>query len=185
MKISVIIPAYNEAKYLGACLESIERQRVKEVCEVISVDNGRTDATVKIVERFGRDERLVCISGPYRYYGLTSRVQELSIRFYWNFLALSAYYIFGYVVIGGNCVARSNALSAIGGFDTTIAFYGDDTDLGQRLHKIGKVRFSLDFFVYTSPRRVQGEGLLRSGWIYMLNYFSVVFWHKPFTKRYQ
>lgn len=44
MKISVIIPAYNEEKVIKECLKSLSRQTYKEM-EVIVVDDGSTDGT--------------------------------------------------------------------------------------------------------------------------------------------
>ncbi|MBC7334632.1 MAG: glycosyltransferase [Actinobacteria bacterium] len=52
--ISVVIPAYNEEKLIGTCLSSLKNQDFsKENYEVIVVDNGSTDNTVKIVKHFG------------------------------------------------------------------------------------------------------------------------------------
>lgn len=52
MKVSVIIPAYNEDRFIGPCLESIARQSVSPD-EVIVVDNNSTDYTASIAKRFG------------------------------------------------------------------------------------------------------------------------------------
>jgi glycosyltransferase involved in cell wall biosynthesis len=49
---SVVIRAYNEAKYIGRLLEGIRRQTVKDV-EIILVDSGSTDETVSIAQSFG------------------------------------------------------------------------------------------------------------------------------------
>jgi glycosyltransferase involved in cell wall biosynthesis len=51
MNVSIVIPVYNEAEHLGACLEAISRQTVQPY-EVIVVDNNSTDATVAIAERY-------------------------------------------------------------------------------------------------------------------------------------
>lgn len=51
MKVSIVIPVYNEADHLRACLEAISRQTVA-AHEVIVVDNNSTDATVVIAESF-------------------------------------------------------------------------------------------------------------------------------------
>ncbi|MEA1924895.1 MAG: glycosyltransferase [Candidatus Altiarchaeota archaeon] len=47
MKVSVIIPAYNEEKDIGKCLKSIKENRYKNF-NVIVVDAGSTDKTVEI-----------------------------------------------------------------------------------------------------------------------------------------
>lgn len=50
-KISVIIPAYNAEKYIGECLDSILSQQVPDV-EIICVDDGSTDSTPDIIDRY-------------------------------------------------------------------------------------------------------------------------------------
>ncbi len=50
-EISVVIPAYNAAKTLGSCLKSLFNQTFKDI-EVIIVNDGSTDDTTKILEKF-------------------------------------------------------------------------------------------------------------------------------------
>jgi len=49
--ISIIIPVYNEAKYLPACLQAIADQTIKPD-EVLVVDNNSTDDSVAIAQSF-------------------------------------------------------------------------------------------------------------------------------------
>ena len=49
LRISVIVPAYNEEQYIGKCLQSILAAKTPNVCEVIVVDNNSTDSTASIV----------------------------------------------------------------------------------------------------------------------------------------
>ena len=51
MKISIVIPAFNEEKYIGSCLKSINNQEVK-ADEIIVVDNNSTDNTPKVAKHF-------------------------------------------------------------------------------------------------------------------------------------
>lgn len=51
-KISVVIPAFNEEKYLPACLNSIKNQSFKDF-EIIVVDNNSTDQTSLIAYKYG------------------------------------------------------------------------------------------------------------------------------------
>lgn len=51
--ISVVIPAYNEADYLGATLRSLAGQDFPGRVEVIVVDNGSTDATAELARSGG------------------------------------------------------------------------------------------------------------------------------------
>lgn len=50
-RVSLVIPAYNEERHLGACLEAIARQTVAPF-EVIVVDNNSTDRTVEVARAF-------------------------------------------------------------------------------------------------------------------------------------
>lgn len=51
MKLSVIIPAYNEEKYISKCLDSLIAQQVK-ADEIIVVNNNSTDNTLKIISQY-------------------------------------------------------------------------------------------------------------------------------------
>lgn len=56
-KISVIIPAYNEEKYIATTLDALSRQDFKrEDFEIIVVDNVSTDVTSSIARVHGADE---------------------------------------------------------------------------------------------------------------------------------
>jgi glycosyltransferase involved in cell wall biosynthesis len=48
MKLSFIVPAYNEEAYLGECLDSILRNASERYHEIIVVDNASTDLTSEI-----------------------------------------------------------------------------------------------------------------------------------------
>lgn len=52
MDISVVIPAYDEEKYLSPCLQSLQRQDFDGNYEVIVADNSSGDNTVRIAERY-------------------------------------------------------------------------------------------------------------------------------------
>jgi len=56
--VSVIIPTWNEEKYLPRCLQSLVRQSHKLPFEIIVVDGGSTDQTMTIAEEYA-DEVLV------------------------------------------------------------------------------------------------------------------------------
>lgn len=51
MKLSVIVPCYNAAKFLRETLESILHQDMRET-EIICIDDGSTDETLKLLEEY-------------------------------------------------------------------------------------------------------------------------------------
>ena len=51
MKISLIIPAYNEEKYISRCIQSAQKHS-SDLFEIIVVDNNSTDKTSEIAESF-------------------------------------------------------------------------------------------------------------------------------------
>ena len=52
MTISLIIPAHNEEKYIGSCLECVIKQSDWYIDEIIVIDNASTDHTKEIAESY-------------------------------------------------------------------------------------------------------------------------------------
>lgn len=50
-KISIIIPVFNVEKYLNECIDSVIKQTLDEI-EIIVVNDGSTDASIKIIEEY-------------------------------------------------------------------------------------------------------------------------------------
>ena len=61
VKVSVIVPFYNDEKYVSDCLESLRDQTMKEL-QIICVNDGSQDNSRSIVEEFSKyDERIEII----------------------------------------------------------------------------------------------------------------------------
>lgn len=238
MRISIIIPAYNEEKLLPLCLKSILAAKLPKDYEIIVVNNASTDKTEEIAKSFfgvkvineparganrarqagflastgdilayfdadtiipvdwfenavsilEEDAKLIGVTGPY-HYGKISKIASFLVWFYDHIIIpgfeLIWRYLFrqgGVMLIGGNFAVKRWALEAIGGFDTSIAFYGDDIDLTRRLAKIGKIRFINRLSVYSSPRRFEKEGAIKTSFKYIINFFSEWIFKKPVHK---
>lgn len=78
MKVSVVIPCYNEEKYIGKCLESLINQ-TDAPDEIIVVNNNCVDKTVEIAKKFGarivKEEKQGMISA--RNTGFNSATYEI------------------------------------------------------------------------------------------------------------
>lgn len=69
VKLSVVIPAYNEAKHIGSCLSSLAAQQTTVKFEVVVVDNASTDDTVRVAQTYRDVLSLRIISEPYKSRG--------------------------------------------------------------------------------------------------------------------
>ena len=58
MKLSVIIPCYNEENYIERCVDSLLKQSYKEF-EVVFVDDGSTDNTHKILKEYAKKNKRI------------------------------------------------------------------------------------------------------------------------------
>lgn len=56
--VSIVIPVYNTARFLGECLDSICKQNYKKI-EVICVDDGSTDSSPEIIQFYVRKDRRI------------------------------------------------------------------------------------------------------------------------------
>ena len=54
-KISIIVPVYNTAKYLPACLGSIINQTYHNL-EIILVDDGSTDDSNEVISKYAKND---------------------------------------------------------------------------------------------------------------------------------
>lgn len=228
MKISIVIPAYNEEHSLAATLERALEQQYPDF-EIIVVDNASTDATADIARRYpvrlmhesrkgllyarergykeARGEiianmdadclphpdwltrgagyfshpRIVAVSGPYDYYDapplfrLMSRIVQATIYPLMNSIFQLRFIHRGALLIGGNTFLRKSALDAAGGYNTTLTFYGEDTDTARRMAAQGRVRFIGSFHMPTSARRFKREGFIKITSAYIYYFFKIMF----------
>jgi glycosyltransferase involved in cell wall biosynthesis len=138
----------------------------------------------KIERRFLKRPSLLALSAPYRFYDWHLRGRAL-IRAYDVTVAPLTQAIvkhilnIGTVFYGGNFAVRRTALERIGGFDTSIEFHGEDTNLGRRLHTVGRVELVGDCYLFTSARRYVAMGTWAVIRLYVRNFVSEVLHHRP------
>ncbi|MEZ5287979.1 MAG: glycosyltransferase family A protein [Vicinamibacterales bacterium] len=133
---------------------------------------------------FLRRPELIALSGNYRFYDWDWWGRTL-LRAYDLTLGPATHVLvkylldMGVVFYGGNFAVRAEALRRIGGFDTTIEFHGEDTNLGRRLHAVGDVALRYDCFLYTSARRYTAMGKGAVFRLYVRNFVSELLHHQP------
>jgi glycosyltransferase involved in cell wall biosynthesis len=233
MTISAIVCAYNEARYLPACLFSLLAQ-TRPPDEIIVVNNASTDGTgaiaqevpgVRVVDepvrglvnaretarrtargdivafvdadcrapicwlerlerRFTSAPDTVGVTGPYRFYDwhrqgrVLIRLYDFSVAPATHFLVHHTLHV-GAILYGGNFAVRADALARIGGFDRSIEFHGEDTNLGRRLTPVGRIEVRPDCWVWTSARRYRAMGTRRVIGLYVRNFWSEIVRHRP------
>lgn len=240
MKLSFVIPAYNEQDNIAKCLVSVCEQAAAYPgqVEIIVVDNASTDRTgeiarafsgVNVIEEphkglvrarhagytassgelianvdsdtvlmpgwlntvfkeFSANPGLVGLSGPFKYTDLKKHHARW-VDFFYR-VAHVVYFVNrfilrkGSMLQGGNFVVTRAGMEKIGGFDTSIEFYGEDTDIARRLFEVGDVKFTRKLQVYSSGRRLAAEGLFTMATRYTKNYFWMIFLKRPHDQKY-
>lgn len=239
MKISFVIPAYNEEDYIGDCLKSVKQELINKQIEseIIVVNNASSDKTEEIaksfegvkvvyeaqkglvparnagykassgdiianidadtkltkgwvdtvIKEFGKDPKLAALSGPFIYHDVSKKMRRIVRVFYYY-----VYYLYfvnrfilrvGSVLQGGNFVFRKSYFEKINGYNLKeFTFYGEDADIAIRLNKVGRVKWTFKLPIYSSGRRIAGEGPFTMTLRYSFNYFWVLMFKKPFSK---
>ena len=148
------------------------------------------DADSKIIDgwiwealsRLSNDD-VVAVTGPLEYEGAGFGLRIMT-KLYYLIAKLSNDYV-GVFLQGGNAMIKKSALDKVGGYDLNIAFYGEDTMTAKRIQHLGKIVFNMYMITTTSPRRLKEQGVIKTTWMYLTNYFSVTFKNKSTTNDYK
>jgi glycosyltransferase involved in cell wall biosynthesis len=138
----------------------------------------------RVERRFASRPAAVAVSGPYRFYDWDPIGRAL-IRTYDCVVAPPTHGLvhhalgLGAILYGGNFAVRRDALERIGGFDCSIEFHGEDTNLGRRLTPLGLVDLARECWVWTSARRYRAMGKTRVFGLYVRNFWSEILRHRP------
>ena len=140
-----------------------------------------------LVHRLTCDPKIIAVSGPYAFFDVSTPARIISYAA--NFVSIILDTAFrrvtrkGGTLWGSNFAAWKKVLLEVGGFDTSIEFLGEDFELSLRLNGRGKVNLLPTLFVLTSARRIKEYGLLCTYSNYIINYFSILFYHKPLPRK--
>lgn len=137
-KISVIIPAYNEEKLIGKCIEALQKQTLPhDQYEIIVVDNNSSDKTYEIAKKYG-----------------------VSVYKYDKMQRVSATRQFGVSHAKGNILAFMDAdsFAATDWLVSILAYFEKDPSLmaicGVALPKGGAAPIRLGFYAYNQLLRI-------------------------------
>jgi cellulose synthase/poly-beta-1,6-N-acetylglucosamine synthase-like glycosyltransferase len=165
-----------------------ETARQAATADILAYLDADCRAPLQWLERlercFARQPSLLAVTGPYRFYDW-DRTGRVLIRLYDALVAPPTHWLvhhllgMGAILYGGNFAVRRDALAAIGGFDATVEFHGEDTNLGRRLTPLGCVKVSRACWVWTSARRYRAMGKRRVFSLYVRNFWSEILRHRP------
>jgi glycosyltransferase involved in cell wall biosynthesis len=138
----------------------------------------------RIASHFEKDERLIALSGPYRFYDWDWLGRALVLAYDYSLAPCTQVLVKhvlrrGTLFYGGNFAVRRSALAQIGGFDTSIEFHGEDTNIGRRLLAVGNVAMKYDCYIYTSARRYHALGRRAVFRLYIRNFTSELLYGRP------
>lgn len=233
MKLSLVICAYNEEKYIYDCVSSVIKN-APSIHEIIVVDNASTDQTASIIKSFSQtiyihesekwltkarqawykyasgdliafidadtlmppwrynkvihsfqnNNNLWFLSGPYTYYD-ASWYSSIWNYIYWHILAYFMYLFTWYLWVWGNMIFRKTVLDKMWWFDTSIAFYSEDTNAARRAHDFAKCKYQLNLKMPTSFRRFEWQGIYSTMSAYIKAFFSEVILKKTYSEDYK
>lgn len=172
-------------KGLVAARETARRVAAGEVLAYVDADcRPPLHWLERVEQRLRRRPALAAVTGPYRFYDWDLLGRTL-IRAYDYVVAPPTHLLvhrvlgIGAILYGGNFAVRRTALDCIGGFDCSIEFHGEDTNLGRRLTPVGPVALARECWVWTSARRYHALGKRRVFGLYVRNFWSEVLRHRP------
>jgi glycosyltransferase involved in cell wall biosynthesis len=149
----------------------------------IDADSKITDGWVWEALSCLSNDNVVAVSGPLEYDGARFSLKVMT-KLYYLLAKVSNDHI-GVFLQGGNAMIKKSALDKVGGYDLNIAFYGEDTMTAKRIQHLGKIVFNMYMITTTSPRRLEEQGVFKTTWLYLTNYFSVTFKNKSTTNDYK
>ena len=217
MRVSVVVPAFNEEELLPKCLESLRAQDYEGELEILLVDNGSTDGTGRIARSHGfrvvvepargycralragfaaaRGDVIACtdadsvvppnwisslvheyeqrrdvvaIGGDIEFTNPNWKSRLLQLLFLTPFNRLDRGNRAGAHLWGANMSVRRDAFLAVGGWNSNFSLQAD-SELSERLRKVGRVIIVESICVRTSSRR-WNRSLLGNAFIYAANW---------------
>jgi glycosyltransferase involved in cell wall biosynthesis len=172
-------------KGLAAARETARRAARGDVLAYVDADCRAPSTWLQRVERrLDRRPDALAVTGPYRFYDW-DRTGRMLVRAYDLLVAPPTHTLLHYglgagaILYGGNFAVRADALERINGFDRSIEFHGEDTNLGRRLTPFGSIVLAQDCWVWTSARRYRAMGKRRVFGLYVRNFWSEILRHRP------
>jgi len=142
----------------------------------------RPDWLTRVAEVF-TDPIVVGFSGNIELFGSKSFKAAL-LNLFLPLIKIVTWYLSGGGCFwGANFALRRSIFERSGGFNLGLV-WGEDVELGFRVRRLGKIVLKNSIKVATSARRYEASRLNEILRFYFLNFFSLAFFHKPYSRRF-
>lgn len=170
--LSIIIPVYNQKDYIKECVESVLRQRKKYRVQVVIVDDGSTDGSENIVEKYKGVDDVVVVN---KENGGLSSARNVGMRYavgkYLMFLDSDDY-------LGDGCINDMMSVAYSSGSDIVQCNWSDL--IGKEKYSSGWKPERKVYYKYLDMCEVPGHAAMkvfkRSLWSGV--YFPENFWYE-------
>jgi len=145
----------------------------------------------KMLMYFKKHPACVGVSGPSKFYDLPKRykfIEPVTFKIFYPLFGeffLKTLLKKGALWNGANTAVKKWAFRKVGGFSEDILFYGEDSDLAERLMKVGPIAFVQDLWIFGSARRLLKGNPIREGLRYVFNYAWFFLTKKSKAKSYK
>ncbi|KKU64360.1 MAG: Glycosyl transferase [Candidatus Amesbacteria bacterium GW2011_GWA1_47_16] len=144
-----------------------------EIIASTDADTSPCPEWLELIASAFRDPEVVCIYGPVYFYPESPFSHRLAGFFSRIFLQTTRLLHRDHI-LGMNFAVRASAYRRLGGFNPRLKT-AEDVDLGYRISSLGRVLYLPRLLVYTSNRRLVGQGFYRFLSHHLKNYFRLIF----------
>lgn len=147
LDLSIVVPVYNAEKYIKQCLDSLRDQRTDYSYQVICVDDGSTDSSGELLDKYCTDDRFLIVHQENKgHSGARNTALECELGRYLMFVDADDYLENGYIESMLNKAYKENADIVVAPFKkcnaesvvlTTVKCKEKKVDSFQEIEKMG------------------------------------------------
>ncbi|OYT42263.1 MAG: glycosyl transferase [Candidatus Aenigmarchaeota archaeon ex4484_224] len=140
------------------------------------------DTISKLYEEFTQDKELVGLTSIVLPYPIS--ISNLFLFSFYNVFVKTSILLKKPQIPGLFCAYRRDIFEKVNGFDESLKVL-EDYDLSERISKYGKIKILENTFVYTSTRRIEKWGRLKSIGLYLYLYSLYFIGVKDYLKKFK
>ncbi len=178
------VKVVNESRVgLPSAREAGRRAAKGEFLVYVDADTMLPKNYLTVIDKtFKKYPKTVGISNPFEFYD-GAPADQFVIKLFFGFAYPAQNLILklmgkSHQLLGGSFAVRAHILEELGGFDISITFSGEDLAISKSLARYGDITILQTVRSYTSARRFQTHGRIRTCAVYTKSFFSVLLLRK-------